>query len=82
MLLAKQQKPLEALNKFKQAMRVYPQNLNALLNASQLIIEHKQLNSDPERVQEAKQFLTGIKIDESDIRWKRYQNLLGKVSNA
>ena len=82
MSLAKQSKPLEALEKFRESMKVYAQNLNAVLNAAQLIIEHDSLKTDPERIKEAEQLLFEVDIEETDIRWKRYQNLLKRVSNV
>lgn len=81
MLLAKQGLPLDALYKFREAIKIKPDNVNYILNASQIIIEYKELNSDPEKVNEAKRYLMdSIIIDENDIRWKRYQQLLGRVS--
>ena len=82
MQLAKQRRPLESLNKFREAIKINPQNINYLLNASQIILENKELQSNPQRVQEARHYLLdSIIMDETDIRWKRYQILVSRVSN-
>ncbi|MCP4078517.1 MAG: response regulator [Gammaproteobacteria bacterium] len=81
--LSKQGHHLEALIKFREAIKILPDNINYLLNAAQIIIEYKELNSDPETVKEAMHYLQEkIHMDESDIRWKRYQKLLERVKNG
>ncbi len=81
--LSKQGQHQGALMKFREAIDISPGNINYLLNAAQIIIEYKELNSDPEIVKEARQYLqVQIHMDKSDIRWKRYQKLVERVTNG
>lgn len=83
MALAKQGVPLMALHKFHTAMKLEPENLNFVLNAAQIILEHEELNKNPELREEARYYLfETLSIDESDIRWKRYQKLMSRVMNG
>jgi tetratricopeptide (TPR) repeat protein len=83
MALVRQGKVQEALIKFREAIKTSPENMNYLLNASQIIIEKKELRVDSNKIQEAKKYLEElVSIDESDSRWKRYQKLLNLVSNV
>jgi len=83
MRYAKQKQPDQALEKFREAIQLLPENINYRLNASQIILEYKELNTDPERIKEAKHYLLDcIKLDETDIRWNRYQKLITRVSHG
>jgi tetratricopeptide (TPR) repeat protein len=81
--LSKKGQHQEALLKFREAIEILPENINYLLNAAQIIIEYKELNSNADNVIEARHYLQDlISMDETDIRWKRYQKLLERVSNG
>ncbi len=81
--LTKNERYLEALGKFREAIKTAPENMNYLLNAAQVILENKELKCSLDKKKEARHYLVEvIKIEETDVRWKRYQKLLSRVTNV
>jgi DNA-binding response OmpR family regulator/Tfp pilus assembly protein PilF len=81
MALAKARDLSAALEKFRRAVRLCPDNPNYRLNAAQIILESPQLKTDPSSINEVRDYLArgfeGLAPD--DPRWKRYQTLLGRL---
>ncbi len=81
MALAKTRDLPGALEKFRRAVRLCPDNPNYRLNAAQIILESHQLKTDPSSIEEARDCLArgfeGLAPD--DPRWKRYQTLLARL---
>ncbi len=78
--LTSQGKHFEALLKFREAIKISPDNVNFMLNAAQIIIEKEMLFKQAKLKEEARMLLQDkISIDESDIRWNRYQKLLSRI---
>lgn len=74
--LAQQRQSLEALDKFKEAIKLMPQNPDYSLNAAQIILLNDDLKNDPERVEEARSFLTSLSLKNSGKRWRLYKKLM------
>ncbi len=81
MALAKQRDLPGALERFRQALRLCPDNPNYRLNAAQIILESPQLKTDSATINEARGYLdqgfSGMAPD--DPRWKRYQTLRARL---
>lgn len=75
MKYARQNEPQQALEKFREAIRLVPQNSNYLLNATQTILVNEQLKSNPDRVAEARSFLQSIAVENTGKRWRLYKKL-------
>ncbi len=75
--LARQQQPLLALDKFRQASSLMPENPNYALNAAQIILTSDDLKKDPECVDEARSYLASLSLEHSGERWRLYKKLMG-----
>ena len=74
--LARQQRPVEALKKFREAHQVAPHNHNYALNAAQIILATDELKEKAHLVDEARDLLSGLNLDSTGNRWRVYKNLL------
>ncbi len=81
MTLAKQRDLPGALERFRQALRLCPDNPNYRLNAAQIILESPQLKTDNATINEARDYLDhGFSaMAPDDPRWKRYQTLRARL---
>ncbi len=81
MALARQRDLPAALEKFRRAVRLCPDNPNYRLNAAQIILESPALKTDPSSIEEARGYLDhGFDgLAPQDPRWKRYQTLRGRL---
>ena len=75
LVLAKQQQPLQALEKFRQASRLMPENPNYALNAAQIILVNDELKDDPGHIDEARALLASLSLEHSGERWRMYKKL-------
>ncbi len=74
--LARQQRPVEALKKFREAHQVAPHNHNYALNAAQIILATDELKDKAHLVDEARDLLSGLNLDSTGNRWRVYKNLV------
>ncbi|MDJ0832264.1 MAG: response regulator [Gammaproteobacteria bacterium] len=74
--LAKQQQPLLALDKFRQASNLMPENPNYALNAAQIILTSEELKQDAAHVDEARALLASLALEHSGERWRLYKRLM------
>jgi len=79
--LTKQQRPLEALQKFKEAIKLIPNKNSYLLNAAQVIIESEMLLSDANLKLEAENFIREVNLDPADLRWERFKMLSDRFNH-
>ncbi len=75
MEFVKQNRPLEALAKFRQSIAIFPDNNSYLLNAAQVIIESDLLLSDQAILNEAENYLREVSLPTGDSRLNRYNKL-------
>ena len=78
---ARNKQPFDALDMFRQAINKAEEKTNYCLNAAQIILEHRDLKDNIELIREADAYLTQtIQLSADDVRWKRYQKLLGDLA--
>lgn len=72
---AQQKNTTEALDKFREAIKLSPKNTSYLLNASQVILGDTNLSSQADLVTEARNYLDTISIEQSGKRWRILKKL-------
>lgn len=75
MNLARQNNPREALDKFREAIRLMPYNANYSLNASQIILTDEAMKKDPKLILEASKYLDSISLEHTGTRWRLFKKL-------
>ena len=81
--LVKENRLQEALDKFRESIRIIPGNSSFLLNAAHIIIENDELNGNAELIEEARTYLNNsMSPDEPLVRRNRYQQLMSKISHV
>ena len=79
--LARQQKPIEALKKFREAQKLAPYNHNYALNAAQIILGTDDLKKQPHLMDEARDYLSGVNLESSGDRWRIYKKLVEQLAD-
>jgi CheY-like chemotaxis protein len=77
-----QNRPLDALRKFRESIALQPKKNSYLLNAVQVILESETLSSDAKLKIEAENYIREIVIEKNDYLWERYNMLRGKLSDG
>ena len=73
--LARQNDMERALDKFREAIRLMPQNPNYKLNASQILLTGQGFSDKPESISEARGYLDSIDLEHTGRRWRLYRKL-------
>ena len=82
LILLKQKRSGEALDKFREAISTMPDNPNYLLNGAQMILLDDGMRSDPELMAEARHWMQGIDLKQRDARRPLYLMLRGRLPNG
>ena len=81
--LVEKNKHVLALGKFREAIKMAPENVSFALNAAHVILMTPSLCNLPNLILEARQYLEKSDYsDENSIRRQRYKDLLDKLNNA
>ena len=81
--LVSKSKHVLALGKFREAIKMAPENVSFALNAAHVILMTPSLCNLPNLILEARQYLEKSDYsDENSIRRQRYKDLLDKLNNA
>lgn len=75
MKFARENKPQQALEKFREAIRLMPYNSNYPLNASQVILTDEDMKDDRKLIAEARKYLQSISLEHTGTRWRLFKKL-------
>jgi tetratricopeptide (TPR) repeat protein len=73
--LARDKNIPQALDKFREAIRLMPRNPNYKLNAVQLLLTDPNLKTDANAIAEAREYLDTINLEHTGKRWRLYRKL-------
>jgi len=75
--LARSKHLTDALQKFREAISLSPNNSSYLLNASQIILLNDNFRGQPKMVDEARSLLSTLSLENSGKRWSLFKKLNG-----
>ena len=72
---ARANQPAKALEKFREAINLMPQNPDYKLNAAQIILTQQSMLNDPAIVDEARRYLDSMSLQHTGTRWRLFRKL-------
>ena len=78
---ARQNQAQLALQKFREAARLMPRNPDYKLNAVQIILTDDSMQTDAKLLQEAREYLDSISLENTGARWRLFKKMKAMLSD-